>query len=101
MRGDYRFRRRKRMSENGDIVVTGERRILGAQAISRRSALRLEAAGLPRGRGRSMLAVVNQQMGTAFRTAEAAYPAYDAWIGEHFGIASHPLGDLTRGRKRD
>lgn len=90
------------MSDNGDIVITGEQRILAAQAVSRRSALRLEVAGLRRSsRSRSMLAVVNQVMGTSFRTAELAYPAYDAWVVEHFGAEPYPLGDLNTGRKRN
>jgi hypothetical protein len=64
-----------------------------AQAITRRGALRLEVAGLRRSRGQSMLTVVNQVMGTSFRTAKDAYPAYDAWVSEHFGAEPYPLSE--------
>ena len=68
------------MSNNEPVVITGEENIRLAGLLALRGALRIQAVTGIRRYGRSALQIANERMGTRYRTAQAAYPAFDAWL---------------------
>jgi hypothetical protein len=77
-------------SSQSATVITGEANVKGASLLAVRGALRLEVRGMKR-RGQSARALANQEMGTSYRTAKAAYAAFDKYVTARTGIASRPL----------
>jgi hypothetical protein len=65
-------------------AITGSENIELARLLALRGALRLEVRGMRR-HGRSARVIANEAMGTAHRTARAAYVAFDAWL-----VAAYP-----------
>jgi hypothetical protein len=80
--------------EAGGIVVSGADSVMAASRIALRGALRMEVRGMKR-RGRSARVIANEAMGLAgkkeIKTAAKAYPVYDAWLAERYGVESWPL----------
>jgi len=81
----------------GGITITGAENIEAASLLALRGALRLEVAGMKR-HGRPARVIANERMGTSFRTAARAYPAFDAWLVARYPgrVTSRPLDGPDR-----
>jgi hypothetical protein len=74
------------VTQESAIVIEGEEQVRMASRLALRGALKLEAmTSMRMSRGRSALAIVNELLGTRYRTALVAYPAMDTWITDRLG----------------
>lgn len=79
-------------NDNGEgFAITEASKIYVARLLTIRMALKLEAKGYRRSRGRSARVLANEVMGTKFRTAKDAYAAFDAYLVDNYGAVSRPL----------
>lgn len=80
----------------GGITITGAAAVEAASRLALRGALRLEARGMRRSRGRSARAIANEVMGTNIRSAVKTYEAYDKWVQNTYNADPWPLGQERR-----